>query len=306
MGRRLSKLQVVCILSAVAVLVACVLGIWVLRAPILSWWQDTWTSLGGDGGQTLPEDAVQFHFVDVGQGDCLLMITPWGNVLVDAGSNASEEQLRNYLNDRNVTDVALVVLTHADEDHIGGADMVMEEYDVAQVLMPATRDESLAYRRVRQKMESRGILPTEAEAGMTYWVGEVRFDVLAPLPRDYDDQNNAGAVIKVTYGGATALLTGDAGHEAEADLLATYGEDVLHCHLLKVGHHGADTSSSEAFLRAVSPRFAVISAGSGNPYDHPRAVVLERLELLGTTVYRTDRQGSVVLATDGGTWYVRT
>ena len=130
-------------------------------------------------------------------------------------------------------------------------------------------------------------------------------DVLAPLRGDYKDANDHSVVLKVTYGQTTVLLTGDAGLEAEEDLLKTYGTDVLSCDLLKVGHHGADTATSVAFVSAVSPDYAVISVGAGNSYDHPRAEILERLRQAGITVYRTDRQGTVTFATDGQTWYVR-
>lgn len=299
---RMTRSQFLCMLAAVAVLVMSAVCLWTVREPIVAWWADLWTA---KDGQALPEGAVQFHFVDVGQGDCILITTPWGNVLVDAGSNASEQALAQYLNLQGVTSFAYAVFTHPDEDHIGAADMVLSSYAVERALIPDVTEDSLTYRRMMEKMEEGGVQTVTARAGMVFDVGDVRFTVLAPIENDYKEVNDYSVVLKVTYGERSVLLTGDATTSSEWSMLTTYGAEALTCDLLKVGHHGAGTSTSQAFVEAVSPRYAVISVGEGNAYDHPRGEIVERLEREGAHVYRTDVSGTVAFATDGQRWYVR-
>jgi competence protein ComEC len=290
------------VLAAVIVLIAVLVCLWTVRKPIVAWWTDLWTV---EEGQSLPEGAVQFHFVDVGQGDCILITTPWGNALVDAGSNSSEQALARYLEMQGIESFAYAVFTHPDEDHIGAADMVLSSYATERALIPDVTEDSVAYGRLIEKAAEGHVQVIKARAGMTFHLGDVCFDVLAPTGSDYKETNDYSIVLKVTYGERSVLLTGDATVLSETEMLQVHGAEKLNCDLLKVGHHGAGTSTSDEFVRAVSPRYAVISVGEGNAYDHPRTEILERLEQAGTRVYRTDVSGTVSFATDGERWYVR-
>ena len=302
---RMSARQMLCVAAAVGVLLAAGLVAAVVYRPMMDWGKELWTSFDRGDRQGLPDGAIEYRFVDVGQGDCTLILTPWGNVLVDAGSNATECSLRDYLKEQGIGAFDLVVFTHPDEDHIGAADMILADFEVSRVLLPDVPDDSSAALRMYEGIEASGAECLTAHADMTLWVGEVRLDVLAPVRADYSASNDHSVVIKVTYGQTTALLTGDAGVAAEADMLVRYGADVLHSDVLKVAHHGAATSSSEEFLRAVAPQYAVISAGWGNTYDHPNAAVMTRLTEMGVRIGRTDTMGNVLLATDGVRWYTR-
>ena len=243
---------------------------------------------------------VQFHFIDVGQGDAALIRTADGDVLIDAGTGKSEDQLKAYLDNLGVKDIEYAVFTHPHEDHIGGADMVLDEYNVKRVILPDSTHTSQTYAKMMDAIEAENCEVIEAVPDYVFKVGELTCTVLAPLDA-YDDFNNVSVVIRVDYGETSVLFTGDAEVDSEQDMLERYGHTgLLDCDLIKVGHHGSDTSSSEAFLKAVTPDFGVISCGTGNTYGHPIQSILARYESLNVTLFRTDLEGSIVFTTTGG------
>lgn len=249
-------------------------------------------------------ETVSFHFIDVGQGDATLIMTSAGCVLIDAGTNASESQLKAYLDSMKVTELAYAVFTHPHEDHIGGADMVLANYKVKKVILPEATATTKVYERMMDGIENSGAELIVPEPDYTFKVGEVSFRVLAPQGTGYKDINNYSIVLRADYGETSVLFTGDAEDVSEAEMLNAYGTTgALDVDLLKVGHHGSDSSTTEDFLRAVSPKWAVISLGSGNTYGHPKAVTLEKLNEYRVTYYRTDECGSIVFVTDGKTMY---
>ena len=244
---------------------------------------------------------VQFHFIDVGQGDAALIRTEWGDVLIDAGTNSSEDELKAYLDALGVTDIEYAVFTHPHEDHIGGADMVLNTYNVKRVIMPTATATSKTFERMMDAIEAEKCEVIEATPDYVFKVGELVCTVLAPISEKYSETNNYSVVIRADYGETSVLFTGDAEVDSEAEMLARYGlKGTLDCDLLKAGHHGSDTSSSQEFLDAVTPAFAVISVGEGNTYDHPKQVTLSKYEAMGMVIYRTDKEGSIVFTTTGG------
>ncbi len=246
-------------------------------------------------------DEVQFHFIDVGQGDAALIRTAAGDVLIDAGPGSSEDALIAYLDAQGVDNLAYAVFTHPDEDHIGGADVVLENYDVACVIRPDHDVETKVFERMITLIEAEGAEEIFPDPGYTFRVGEVNFTVLAPIGEKYSSRNDYSVVLRVDYGETSVLFTGDAETKSEGEMLDRYrltGE--LDCDLIKVGHHGSDSSSSQEFLNAVTPDFAVISCGEGNKYGHPLPEILTRYEGMDVPVYRTDLEGSIVFTSDGG------
>ncbi len=248
---------------------------------------------------------VEFHFIDVGQGDAALICTPEGTVLIDAGTNSSEDDLRAYLDLLGIKELTYAVFTHPHEDHIGGADMVISTYKTANVILPDTTSTSQTFARMLDAIdasaETNGTTVIEARPGYTFSLGDVRCEILAPIGTSYSGANNYSITLRVDYGNTSVLYTGDAETLSESEMLDRYrltGE--LDCDLLKVGHHGSDTSSSEDFLRAVTPDFAVISVGEGNSYGHPMQEILARLKAVGAEVLRTDEEGSVVFRSNKG------
>lgn len=252
---------------------------------------------------------VEYHFIDVGQGDATLIRTPEGDILIDTGENSAEEDLKNYLDLCGVDDLYYAVFTHPDSDHIGGADMILAEYEVLNVIKPDFEKTTKVYTRMMEAIEAEGCNVYNALPGETYSLGEFDMFVLGPDPESESkfgiklDSNNSSVVIRATWGTTTALLTGDAEEPEESSIMKTYSAEHLGSMLLKVGHHGSRTSSTDAWLAAVNPQIAVISCGLNNSYGHPHAEVLAKLDAyVGDKIYRTDQLGSIVFVTDGETF----
>jgi competence protein ComEC len=237
----------------------------------------------------------------VGQGDAALIRTEQGDILIDAGTNSSEDELKAYLDRLGVTDIEYAVFTHPHEDHIGGADMVLNTYRVKNVVLPDATSTSKTFGRMMDAIEAEGCEVMEATPDKTFRVGELTCTVLAPMGGSYTETNNYSVVIRAEYGDTSVLFTGDAETVSEKEMLERYRlGGLLDCDLLKAGHHGSDTSSSQAFLDAVTPAFAVISCGVGNDYGHPDREIVSRFESMGITYYRTDLEGSIVFVSTGG------
>ena len=244
---------------------------------------------------------VEYHFIDVGQGDATLIRTPEGDILIDAGENSAEDELKAYLDLQGVEVLYHAIFTHPDSDHIGGADMVLAEYEILNVIKPELEKDTTVYKRMMDAIAAEGCKVYNALPGETYSLGEFDMFVFGPDPNNKAlDSNNSSIVIKATWGSTTAMLTGDAEKPAEESILKTYSGVELGSMLLKMGHHGSKTSSTEAWLSAVNPKIAVISCGLNNKYGHPHAEVLARIEpYVGDQIYRTDLLGSIVFITDG-------
>lgn len=260
-------------------------------------------------------EEVYFHFIDVGQGDAILVTTKAGNMLIDAGDLDSESQkaLDDYLKAQNITSFKYAVFTHPDADHIGSADIIVKNYDVENVIMPDFSKNTAVYKRLISAIEEKNvnlILVGEDEdicvqSGYTFYLGSMLNTIMAPT-EDFNDANEMSVVIKASLGDIDVLLTGDAEHKSEEAMLEKYKKGELDCEILKVGHHGSSTSTTAAFLAAVSPETAVISCGEGNTYGHPHEPTVERLEGADVKVYRTDIAGSIVIKVDGKSYSVVT
>ena len=238
------------------------------------------------------------HFIDVGQGDAILLLFRDKTMLIDAGERGMGERVVAYLDDRNVTRLDVVVATHAHSDHIGGLAAVISAYPVGRFVDAAQPHPTATYENLLALVEERGIPYTAAERGQTVALDpDLEILVLNPGAQPLGDINENSVVLKVTYGDISYLFTGDAGTPAEESMAAA-GLD-LNADVLKVGHHASRYASSAEFLSAVSPAISVIPVGTGNDYGHPHAEALERLKATGSRIYRTDLEGTVVVATDG-------
>lgn len=259
--------------------------------------------------QGLPDGRLHVWFLDVGQGDAILVQSPDGRqVLVDGGPDPQvlQRALGQVLPfwDRTLD---LVVLTHPDGDHAGGLVGLLERYRVGQVLVASLPADEPAARRWHAQVEAAGLPLVMAQRGMVLDLGGALAEVLHPpadasafLPGD----NNGSLVLRVRFGGAAVLLTGDLEREGEESLLRS-GQP-LQSAVLKVAHHGSARGTTDPFLEAVGPELAIVSVGTGNRFGHPAAAVLERLAERGVAVLRTDLQGTVEVFTDGQGLWVRT
>ncbi len=251
---------------------------------------------GGDGIQSGAETEAELHFIDVGQGDATLVKCGGHAMLIDCGENDKGTLVQRYLQKQGVTKLDYLVLTHPDSDHIGGADVVVTKFEIGQVFMADYTKENKTYRDLIGALSDKRLGWQTPKPGSVFSLGGAEFTVLGPVGR-YEDPNNSSLVLRLDVGDVSFLFTGDAQEPAETDMLRA-GADVA-ADVYQVGHHGSDTSSSEAFLKAVAPDYAVISCAEGNSYGHPHAAVLNTLRAMGVSVFRTDEQGSIVARTDG-------
>lgn len=243
-------------------------------------------------------DTLQVHFIDVGQGDAILVQTPSGqNMLIDAGENNQGQVVADYLVSQGVKSLDVVVGTHPHSDHIGGLDTVIYRFPVGSIYMPKATQTTQTFRDVLDAVKRQDLQISTARAGTVLPLDGVSCRIIAPLEDSYEDLNNYSAVIKLEYGSQSFLFTGDAGTDSEAQMLDS-GVD-LKSTVLKVGHHGSNSSSASTFLSSVAPQYAVIMVGADNNYGHPHAQTLSRLNKVGAVLYRTDQNGTIVFSTDG-------
>lgn len=250
------------------------------------------------------KEMLGVFFLDVGQADSILIKGPGGeHMLIDAGKNDTAEELVAMLKDYEVDDLDYLILTHPHEDHVGGADAVLAGFDVKKVISPDIGADSKTWRDVVDAIEAEGCMDITASVGATYTLFDgCKFEILGPVDAD-TDLNNASIVLRLDYGESSFLFTGDAEKEAEEAILERVGKEKLDVDVLKAGHHGSSTSSSVNFLTAVSPRYAVISCGKDNSYGHPHSETLEKYSERGIVTYRTDKEGTVILQSDGEDLY---
>jgi competence protein ComEC len=240
---------------------------------------------------------LQVRFLDVGQADSELIQCDGKSMLIDAGTNATATSLVATLKGLGITRFDVVVGTHPHEDHIGGLDNVISSFDIGIVYMPEVSADTDTFRDVLTAIKNKGLSITTPVPGTGFDLGKAHFTIFAPNSASYDDLNNYSIVLRMDYGNTSFLFTGDAQALSEQEML-TKGFN-LKVDVLKVGHHGSSTSTLPAFLKAVSPRYAVIEVGKGNDYGHPAQVTLDDLRSAGVTVYRTDLNGTVTITSDG-------
>jgi len=249
--------------------------------------------------ETAAEGTLKVHFIDVGQGDSILIQQGNESMLVDAGPNASSTAVEKYIASLGITNLAYVVGTHPHEDHIGGLDYVINSFSIGKIYMPRAAASTKTFEDVLTAISRKGLKVTAPAAGESFKLGDAAVEILAPNSSSYDSLNNYSIVLKVTYGSTSFLLAGDAQSLSESEMISK-GFD-LKADVLKVGHHGSTSSTTKSFLNKVDPKYAVISVGADNTYGHPAQKTLEKLESKGVTVYRTDKSGTITATSDGKT-----
>ena len=251
-----------------------------------------------------PENAEELvvHYIDVGQGDAISLEVPDGNnMLIDAGPGSAEDELVAYLDGIGVTEIDYFVLTHPDEDHIGGADLIFAEYTISTVILPDCKKDTKAYENMINGIENEdGCERLEPVMGQTFSMGQgAVITVLGPISDRYEDTNDYSVVLRLDYYETSFLFTGDAEKTSEMEMIERWTDGELDCDVLKVGHHGSRTSTNLAFLKLVTPELAVISCGEDNKYGHPHGEAIQRLNDENIPIYRTDLLGSIVVTSDG-------
>ncbi len=246
-----------------------------------------------------PSDGVvAFYTLDVGQGDCLLLVSPNGRtMLVDAGERGSFDVIEPFLRDLGINRLDVVVATHPHSDHIGDMDDVINTFDIGTFYLCPAEHTTKTYENMLEALLENNVKTVEAWGGrdsFIEWDPDCTVNILSPLPDvEYDDLNNWSVVLRVQYGDTAVMLTGDAELYAEDAMLEEYPEELLRAQVLKLGHHGSNTSTGTAFLNAVDPVYAVVSVGEGNEYGHPHDEIIDMLNDAGILLYRTDKHGTI-------------
>lgn len=248
----------------------------------------------------IPDGQLEVHFVDVGQGAAQVIIAPNKKVMViDGGNNDDEDDMVAYLKQLGISKVDILIGTHPDADHIGGIDAVINSFDIGKIYMPKVQRDTETFADVLNAIQNKGLKVSTAKAGLNLDLDPtLQVKMIAPIDETVSDANELSAVVRLQYGEQSFLLTGDIGIPAEKDLIQS-GEN-LKSSVLLIGHHGSDTSSSEAFIKKVQPNYAVIQVGK-NSYGHPTSEVLDRLANYKASIYRNDTDGTIVFTTDGKT-----
>lgn len=237
-------------------------------------------------------------WLDVGQGDAAVIQCGGQSMLIDGGKPEKSSYIYAWLQQHGLSYLDVIVATHVDADHIGGLSGALNYASVGTAYCPETTGTTETFQSFVKYLAQRGKQITVPIAGETFALGGAQVQILGPL-HSAEDSNDNSIVLKVSFGATSFLFTGDAERAEEQDLLNA-GVN-LQSTVLKVGHHGSDTSTSYSFLRAVAPQYAVISVGAGNSYGHPTEVVLSRLRDAGVTTFRTDMQGEITAVSDGQT-----
>ncbi len=242
-------------------------------------------------------DMLKVHYIDVGQGDSILIQNKNLNMLIDGGTRESAEKLLSYLKSNNISTLDYVVATHPHEDHIGSLDDVINNFDVGNIWMPKKSASTKVFSDLAQAISNKGLKAEQPEVGSSIKLADANITVLAPVRDDYTDTNDWSIGLKVEYKNNSFILTGDAESTSESDILETNLN--LKADVLKAGHHGSSTSTSEQFLAKVNPTYAVISLGEENSYGHPHIETLQKFKDNNIIVYRTDRNGTIIANSDG-------
>ena len=287
------------LISLLTALVLVVLGV---LFPELELFSDTpaeTTATVTTTAAPISGNGMTVHFIDVGQADCALLECDGQYMIVDGGNVEDGQLVVAYLKQMGIERLSAVVCSHAHEDHVGGLPAVLSVFQADAVYSPVDSYSTKVFRDFVSKTEAQDLSITVPSPGDQFRLGSATVTVLGPV-QEYDDPNDTSLVLKVSYGESDFLFTGDMETKAENDMLDHWGEafdwDV---EVLKVGHHGSDTSTGYRFLYYTDPEYGVISVGEGNKYNHPNEAPMSKLKDAEVVVLRTDHLGHIIATTDG-------
>lgn len=242
------------------------------------------------------QDTLTVHFIDVGHGDATLITCGQHAMLVDCGKNIKGRMVSDYVREQGVDRLDYLILTHPDNDHIGGAPVTLKDFPIEKILVSSYAKESREYELLKSTLEQNNLETRVPVPGEEYTLGEAVFTILGPV-EVFEDSNNSSIVFRLDFGKRSFLFAGDQEKKAEKALLNQMAAN-LQADVLKVGHHGKNDACGKKFLAAVDPEYAVISCGPDEGDIEPEEKLLERLYDSETTVLRTDEQGTIIVVCD--------
>ena len=246
------------------------------------------------------QEDLSIDFIDVGQADSILIQNQDQVMLIDAGTNEEGETVVNYLKNLGITKIDYLIGTHPHEDHIGGLDDVINHFDIGQIYMPKIETTTKTFEDVLDAIETKNLTVTVPNKGDKIELGQAEGEFMTEPIIDKDNLNVSSLVLRLEFGNTSYLFMGDAEEENE-ETINWPKTDVL-----KVGHHGSSTSSSESFLEQVQPKYAIIMAGKDNSYGLPTQKTRDKLNNIGYEIYRTDEDGTIQMSSDGNTIQIKT
>ena len=246
------------------------------------------------------QEDLLIDFIDVGQADSVLIRNQDTVMLIDAGTNEAGKTVVNYLENLGITKIDYLIGTHPHEDHIGGLDDVINNFDIGQIYMPKIETTTKTFEDVLDAIENKNLTITASNKGDKIELGQAVGEFMTEPILDKDNLNVSSLVLRLEFGNTSYLFMGDAEEENE-ETIRWPKTDVL-----KVGHHGSSTSSSESFLEQVEPQYAIIMAGKDNSYGLPTQETIDKLNNRGSEIYRTDEDGTIQMTSDGNTIEIKT
>ncbi len=247
------------------------------------------------------DEFFQIQFIDVGQGESIFIENNKKYVLVDAGNNKDGNKLVKYFQELGIDSFQYVIGTHAHEDHIGGMDNIIRTFPINHYYMPSPTVDNMTYQGVIKALQDKNIKLETPNIDSTFQVENTKFQILS-ITDDEEDLNNTSIILKVSYYNTTFLLMSDATEEIERNLL----EKDINSDVLKVSHHGSKYSSIAQFINKVHPKYAIIQVGKNNDYYFPHKVTLDKLERIGSKIYRTDLNGTIIITSNGNDLQIST
>lgn len=240
---------------------------------------------------------LKIYYLDVGQADSILISNNNHNMLIDAGNNEDGPKLVKYIKEElNITKFDYVVGTHPHEDHIGGLDDIINNFEIENILLPEVTTTTKTFEDVLDCLANKNLDITIPVIDSTFKLGEADLSVIY-TGTDDENLNNSSIILKMIFGNYSYLFTGDAEKEVEDSILRKN----INVDVLKVGHHGSSTSSSESFLNKVTPSYAIISVAKENSYNHPSKETIDRLKKYTNNIYMTSELGTILLTSNGKT-----
>lgn len=243
------------------------------------------------------KSTMKVHYIDVGQGSAVLVQSGVHFMLIDGGDSDASSKVVSYLKRQKVKKLDYVVVSHYDSDHLNGVVGALNVFKVKRVIAPDYTADSRVYESYCNIIAQKKIVTTRPKVGKKYKLGKARFTILAPNSSGYADENNYSIALKLVNGKNRFVITGDAETESEYEMVEN-GQN-LSCDVYMAGHHGSANSSSEKLLQAMKPKYTVISCGADNNYGHPAQSAMSRLKAIGTKIFRTDAQGTIVATSNG-------